>query len=258
MKNLRALLSLSLLLPLAACSASEEDSAAPSAVTTTVVHSADAPAGDDAADGTVGAGGTGGADAADTATADDVASGAAPGASGTAPAPASSTIPPLPEGACATSQLSTEITNEQGAAGSRLVDIVLTNTSDEECTLTGFPGVSAVTSNDGTQLGPAALRETGTEAATVTLAPGAQARAGSRSPTWDCSTRRPANRRTPMACGSIRPKTPTASMSQCRACRPARARSTSCLSSPSLSSPRKSFRSPNNFQPVIGLGFALR
>lgn len=178
MKNLRALLSLSLLLPLAACSASEEDSAAPSAVTTTVVHSADAPAGDDAADGTVGAGGTGGADAADTATADDVASGAAPGASGTAPAPASSTIPPLPEGACATSQLSTEITNEQGAAGSRLVDIVLTNTSDEECTLTGFPGVSAVTSNDGTQLGPAALRETGTEAATVALAPGAQARAG--------------------------------------------------------------------------------
>ena len=174
MKNLRALLSLSLLLPLAACSAGEEDSAAPSAVTTTVVHSADAPAGDDAADGTVGAGG---ADAADTATADDVASGAAPGASGTAPAPASS-IPPLPEGACATSQLSTEITNEQGAAGSRLVDIVLTNTSDEECTLTGFPGVSAVTSNDGTQLGPAALRETGTEAATVTLAPGAQARAG--------------------------------------------------------------------------------
>ena len=177
-KNLRALLSLSLLLPLAACSAGEEDSAAPSAVTTTVVHSADAPAGDDAADGTVGAGGTGGADAADTATADDVASGAAPGASGTAPAPASSTIPPLPEGACATSQLSTEITNEQGAAGSRLVDIVLTNTSDEECTLTGFPGVSAVTSNDGTQLGPAALRETGTEAATVTLAPGAQARTG--------------------------------------------------------------------------------
>lgn len=158
MKNLRVLLSLSLLLPLAACSAGEEDSAAPSAVTTTVVHSADAPAGDDAAD--------------------DVASGAAPGASGTAPAPASSTIPPLPEGACATSQLSAEITNEQGAAGSRLVDIVLTNTSDEECTLTGFPGVSAVTGNDGTQVGPAALRETGTEAATVTLAPGAQARAG--------------------------------------------------------------------------------
>ena len=175
MKNVRVLLSLSLLLPLAACSAGEEDTAAPSVVTTTVVHSTDAPAGDDAADGTVGAGG---ADAADTATADDVASGAAPGASGTAPAPASSTIPPLPEGACATSQLSTEITNEQGAAGSRLVDIVLTNTSDEECTLTGFPGVSAVTSNDGTQLGPAALRETGTEAATVTLAPGAQARTG--------------------------------------------------------------------------------
>ncbi|OFO96428.1 hypothetical protein [Corynebacterium sp. HMSC034H07] len=91
MKNLRALLSLSLLLPLAACSAGEEDSAAPSAVTTTVVHSANAPAGDDAAD--------------------DVASGAAPGASGTAPAPASSTIPPLPEGACATSQLSAEIAN---------------------------------------------------------------------------------------------------------------------------------------------------
>ena len=161
MKNQRALLSLSLLLPLAACSAGEEDTAAPSAVTTTVVHSA----------------GAGGADAADTAAADDVASGAAPGASGTAPAPASS-IPPLPEGACATSQLSTEIANEQGAAGSQLVDIVLTNTSGEECALTGFPGVSAVTGNDGTQLGPAAVRETGAKAATVTLAPGARARAG--------------------------------------------------------------------------------
>ncbi|AHI22238.1 DUF4232 domain-containing protein [Corynebacterium vitaeruminis] len=83
----------------------------------------------------------------------------------------------LPAGACATSQLKVELANEQGAAGSRLADLVFTNISGEGCTLAGFPGVSAVTGNDGTQLGPAATRETGIEAATVTLQPGAQARA---------------------------------------------------------------------------------
>lgn len=83
----------------------------------------------------------------------------------------------LPAGACATSQLRVELANEQGAAGSRLADLVFTNISGEGCTLAGFPGVSAVTGSDGTQLGPAATRETGIEAATVTLHPGAQARA---------------------------------------------------------------------------------
>lgn len=83
----------------------------------------------------------------------------------------------LPAGACATSQLTVELANEQGAAGSRIADLVFTNISGEDCTLSGFPGVSAVTGGDGTQLGQAARRETGIEPVEVTLQPGAQARA---------------------------------------------------------------------------------
>lgn len=81
-------------------------------------------------------------------------------------------------GTCATEQLDIGLSNEQGAAGSRLADITFTNTSSEPCTLNGFPGVSAVTNNDGTQLGAAAERESGQESTTITLAPGHSARAG--------------------------------------------------------------------------------
>lgn len=80
--------------------------------------------------------------------------------------------------ACATQQLDIRLSNEQGAAGSRLADITFTNTSSTPCTLKGFPGVSAVTNDDGTQLGPAAERESGQGTTTVTLAPGRSARAG--------------------------------------------------------------------------------
>lgn len=75
-------------------------------------------------------------------------------------------------GTCSTEQLDIGLSNEQGAAGSRLADITFTNTSSEPCTLNGFPGVSAVTNDDGTQLGAAAERETGQATAPVTLEPG--------------------------------------------------------------------------------------
>ena len=89
------------------------------------------------------------------------------------------TVPASTEdGACATAQLDISLSNEQGAAGSRLADIVFTNTANAPCALTGFPGVSAVTNDDGTQLGAAAERETGLPSATVTLEPGQSARAG--------------------------------------------------------------------------------
>lgn len=79
---------------------------------------------------------------------------------------------------CTTPQLDISLTNEQGAAGSRLADILFTNAAGEPCSLTGFPGVSAVTNDDGTQLGRAAEREAGLDTATVTLNPGESARAG--------------------------------------------------------------------------------
>lgn len=89
------------------------------------------------------------------------------------------TVPASTEdGACATAQLDISLNNEQGAAGSRLADIVFTNTASDPCTLTGFPGVSAVTNDDGTQLGAAAERETGLPSTTVTLEPGQSARTG--------------------------------------------------------------------------------
>lgn len=81
-------------------------------------------------------------------------------------------------GACATSQLNIDLTDMQGAAGSRLADITFTNTSSTPCSLNGFPGVSAVTNDDGTQLGAAAERESGQETSTITLEPGHSARAG--------------------------------------------------------------------------------
>ena len=87
-------------------------------------------------------------------------------------------IPTAADSACTTKQLDISLANEQGAAGSRLADITFTNTSPAPCTLQGFPGVSAVTNDDGTQLGPAAERESGQETATVTLEPGHSARAG--------------------------------------------------------------------------------
>lgn len=115
--------------------------------------------------------------AAPPASAEDPASDASSsetiqqGAADTVPASAS-------DGACATAQLDISLNNEQGAAGSRLADIVFTNTAGNPCTLTGFPGVSAVTNDDGTQLGAAAERETGLPSTTVTLEPGQSARAG--------------------------------------------------------------------------------
>lgn len=51
--------------------------------------------------------------------------------------------------------------------------LVLTNASDQECTVEGYPGVSFV-DGSGTQIGAPADRD-GSAAAVVTLAPGASA-----------------------------------------------------------------------------------
>ncbi|MDO5032066.1 DUF4232 domain-containing protein [Corynebacterium sp.] len=83
--------------------------------------------------------------------------------------------PPRDPRACTMDQLTVSLGTQQGAAGSSLVDVLFSNTSDSPCTLTGFPGVSAVTNNDGTQLGRAATRENNAPAQPVSLAPGAAA-----------------------------------------------------------------------------------
>jgi hypothetical protein len=64
----------------------------------------------------------------------------------------------------------------EGAAGSVLRPLVLTNTGRQACTLQGFPGVSYVTGDAGRQVGAAAVRS-GPAGRRVTLAPGASAQA---------------------------------------------------------------------------------
>jgi hypothetical protein len=69
------------------------------------------------------------------------------------------------------------IGNGNGAAGSVYYPIVFTNASGSACTLFGFPGVSFVTSPNGSQIGDAATRHSDKPTQTVTLAAGGVAHA---------------------------------------------------------------------------------
>ncbi len=72
---------------------------------------------------------------------------------------------------CTTADLRVALGPGNGAAGSSYYPLFFTNLGTTPCTLYGYPGVSAVTSADGSQEGAAASRATGTTApATVTLA----------------------------------------------------------------------------------------
>jgi predicted small lipoprotein YifL len=76
---------------------------------------------------------------------------------------------------CTTPELAIRLgTNGSGAAGSTYYPLNFTNRSGHPCTLTGYPGVSAVNGSGG-QLGSAAGRNTSTAAKALTLANGATA-----------------------------------------------------------------------------------
>lgn len=78
---------------------------------------------------------------------------------------------------CATSGLVMWLNAEgSGTAGSFFFKIELANLSGRTCTLSGYPGVSAV-SLGGHQIGGAARRETARHPRVITLAPEAQATA---------------------------------------------------------------------------------
>src|SRR6202011_1829081 len=79
---------------------------------------------------------------------------------------------------CATGQLAASLANPGGAAGSVGYDLVLRNTRTAACSLTGYPGVSYVSTSAGTTVGaPAARNPSSSGAPTVTLDPGRSARA---------------------------------------------------------------------------------
>ncbi|MCW4355798.1 DUF4232 domain-containing protein [Hoyosella sp. YIM 151337] len=96
-----------------------------------------------------------------------------PEAQQTTPATETPVGPPHGE-RCLTDELSVELGGEEGAAGSTVYTIVFTNTGDRTCVLHGFPGVSYVTGEDGSQIGQAAERR-GDAGTAVNLTPGDEA-----------------------------------------------------------------------------------
>lgn len=94
------------------------------------------------------------------------------------PRPSSSTTVVPIEGQCDTADLSGSIgPGGGGAAGSVEVTIVLTNNGTSPCSLQGWPGVSFVGDENGTQLGAAAEFDRTAPHPTVALAPGGTATA---------------------------------------------------------------------------------
>jgi hypothetical protein len=101
-------------------------------------------------------------------------------------APATEATSPGPTGAtgsnsttrCHTADLKLTIAPDEGggAAGTEFEALVFTNKSARTCTLYGYPGVSFVTGDNGTQVNDAFTRTDG-EKTTVSLAPGAVAHA---------------------------------------------------------------------------------
>lgn len=100
---------------------------------------------------------------------------AAPATTAATAAPTTAAATTVPSGPppCTTAQLSLSLTGGEGAAGSTDFVLNLLNSSTTAtCTVTGFPGVSFVTGDTGTQVGAAATRDTTIPVATITLAPG--------------------------------------------------------------------------------------
>jgi hypothetical protein len=89
------------------------------------------------------------------------------------------TQPRMPATQCPTSALRATVNKTRGgaAAGTSYVALDFTNTSSHSCDMYGFPGVSFVTGNPGSQIGAAASRQTTFGPQTVRLASGATAHA---------------------------------------------------------------------------------
>jgi Protein of unknown function (DUF4232) len=92
------------------------------------------------------------------------------GGGGAAPAQATGPVP------CRAGTLSVTLGPGGGAAGTIYASLRFTNKGSRPCVIQGFAGVSYVTGDNGTQVGPAAERD-GTKGAPATLAPGAVASA---------------------------------------------------------------------------------
>jgi hypothetical protein len=92
---------------------------------------------------------------------------------------AATSTPAAPTGpaTCLASGLQAQPGLSQGAAGTIYQVVVLTNTSASTCTLYGYPGVSFVTGQGGSQVGAPATRNPAVKATQITLTPGGKANA---------------------------------------------------------------------------------
>jgi len=99
--------------------------------------------------------------------------------SASAPPPTGSSVSPHVAGPpeCATSGLAVKLGAGNGAAGSTFIPIVFTNTTGSSCSMFGYPGVSFVTGQGGSQIGSAAMRDSTQPARTIVLAAGGVAHA---------------------------------------------------------------------------------
>jgi Protein of unknown function (DUF4232) len=109
-------------------------------------------------------------------------SGSAGSTSSTATAVAGTTASSTPAASagtagCLASGLQAQLGASQGTAGTIYQVLVLTNTSTSSCTLYGYPGVSFVNGQGGSQVGAPATRNPAVKAAPLTLAPGGKANA---------------------------------------------------------------------------------
>jgi hypothetical protein len=97
-----------------------------------------------------------------------------PGGTPVSVSPSPATATPSGPPPCATSALKVTVPTGNGnaAAGSSFYPIDFGNVSGASCTLYGFPGVSFVTAQGGSQIGPAATRNPAVAKTVVTLAPG--------------------------------------------------------------------------------------
>ncbi|HMH94162.1 MAG TPA: DUF4232 domain-containing protein [Streptosporangiaceae bacterium] len=121
--------------------------------------------------------GSSGGSAAAPTTVTATATATAPASTSAPPATGSSISPHAGPPACATSGLSVKLGAGNGAAGSTFIPIVFTNTTGSACSLFGYPGVSFVTGQGGSQIGSAAMRDPTQPARSIVVAAGGVAHA---------------------------------------------------------------------------------
>lgn len=92
-------------------------------------------------------------------------------AAGAAMAPVAHADAPVPVAACAPAQLTPSLGPPEGAAGTIFYPLILQNTGDAACSMSGYPGVSFIAGSDNHPVGAAATQEPD-EPGTVVIDPG--------------------------------------------------------------------------------------